>query len=127
MLALFAFIFLKKRNPQKYEAERQEAEAKGKNVNINKFLFAIPALCDFFSSILHYIALNFISGSVYLMMRGGTIITTFLFSVIFLKIRIQRHQIVGSSLALLGVVIVGASNMLFSNSSSGSSTPVHIY
>ncbi len=55
---------------------------------MNKFLLAIPAMCDFVTSTLKYIALNFIPGSVYQMMRGGTIVTTFLFSIIFLKIKI---------------------------------------
>ena len=93
---------------------------------MNKFLLAIPALCDFITSTLQYIALNFISGSVYQMMRGGTIVTTFIFSIFFLKIRIRKYQIAGSVLALVGVVIVGASNILFSDSSSGSSSVVHI-
>jgi drug/metabolite transporter (DMT)-like permease len=55
---------------------------------MNKFWLAIPALCDFITSTMQYIALNFISGSVYQMMRGGTIITTFIFSIIFLKAKI---------------------------------------
>lgn len=88
---------------------------------MNKFLLAIPALCDFITSTLQYIALNFIPGSVYQMMRGGTIVTTFIFSIVFLKSKVQKHQILGSALALIGVLIVGTSNMVFSDSSSGSS------
>lgn len=91
---------------------------------MNKFLLAIPALCDFITSTLQYIALNFIPGSVYQMMRGGTIVTTFLFSIVFLKSKVQKHQILGSALALFGVLIVGTSNMIFSDSSSGSSGAV---
>jgi drug/metabolite transporter (DMT)-like permease len=85
---------------------------------MNKFLLAIPAICDFFTSTLHYIALNFISGSIYQMLRGGTIITTCIFSVLVLKIKIQKSQYLGSGLALIGVVIVGVSNYMFSGSSS---------
>lgn len=91
---------------------------------MNKFLLAIPALCDFITSTLQYIALNFIPGSVYQMMRGGTIVTTFIFSIVFLKSKVQKHQILGSALALIGVLIVGTSNMIFSDSSSGSSGAV---
>ena len=94
---------------------------------MNKFLLAIPAFCDFVTSTLQYIALNFISGSVYQMLRGGTIVTTFIFSIIFLKAKVQKHQIAGSALALIGVLIVGASNMIFSSSSSGSSSAVLFY
>lgn len=86
---------------------------------------AIPALCDFITSTLQYIALNFIPGSVYQMMRGGTIVTTLIFSIFFLGAKVQKYQILGAGLALIGVFIVGTSNMVFSGSSSGSSSPVH--
>ncbi len=62
-------------------------------------------------------ALNFISGSVYQMMRGGTIVTTFMFSIIFLKIKVMKNQIFGAGLALIGVMIVGVSNMIFKDNS----------
>lgn len=94
---------------------------------MNKFLLAVPAVCDFFSSTLHYIALNFISGSVYQMLRGGTIVTTFLFAITFLKLKIKPNQVIGSMLALVGVVVVGVSNVVFANSSSSSSDTVICY
>lgn len=62
-------------------------------------------------------ALNFVAGSVYQMMRGGAIVTTFLFSIFFLKMKAQRNQVAGSVLALVGVLIVGASSLLFADSS----------
>ena len=92
---------------------------------MNKFLLAVPAFCDFVTSTLQYIALNFISGSVYQMMRGGTIVTTFLFSILFLKSKVKKSQIVGSLFALIGVTIVGASNMIFTSSGSGSTDKVY--
>jgi drug/metabolite transporter (DMT)-like permease len=58
------------------------------------------------------------------MMRGGTIITTFIFSIVFLKAKVQRHQIVGSILAFVGVLIVGISNKIFSAGSSSSASGV---
>lgn len=63
------------------------------------------------------IALNFISGSVYQMTRGGTIATAFFFSVVYLKNRSKRHQIVGSALAVIGVIVVGVSNVIYSHGS----------
>lgn len=93
---------------------------------MNKFLLAIPAFCDFITSTLQYISLNFIPGSVYQMMRGGTIVTTFLLSIVFLKTKVKKCQIAGSVLALVGVTIVGASNMIFSSSGSGSTDSVNI-
>jgi drug/metabolite transporter (DMT)-like permease len=91
---------------------------------MNKLWLAIPAVCDFITSTLQYVALNFIPGSVYQMMRGGTIVTTFIFSIIFLKAKVKRYQMAGSALALIGVFIVGTSNMIFSKGSSGGSSAV---
>lgn len=56
------------------------------------------------------------------MMRGGTIVTTFIFSMIFMKLKAKRSQVVGSAMALIGVLIVGASSLAFADSSSGSDT-----
>lgn len=94
---------------------------------MNKFWLAIPAFCDFITSTLQYIALNFISGSVYQMMRGGTIVTTTIFSICFLGAKVQKYQFFGAGLALFGVVVVGVSNFVFSDSTSGSSSGVIIY
>jgi drug/metabolite transporter (DMT)-like permease len=52
------------------------------------------------------------------MMRGGSIVTTFIFSIIFLKIKVMKNQIAGAALALFGVMVVGFSNMYFSENSS---------
>ncbi len=97
-----------------------DAKSKGKELKFNPFLLAIPAVSDLVTSTLQYVALNFVAGSVYQMMRGGAIVTTFIFSLIFLKMKAQRNQISGSILALIGVIIVGASSLLFAdNSDSG--------
>ena len=91
---------------------------------MNKFLLAIPALCDFIASTLNCIALNFIAGSVYQMIRGGTIVTTFIFSIIFFKTKIKKNQSLGALMAFFGVFIVGASNLLFSAKQVGSADVV---
>lgn len=70
-------------------------------------LFDVSALS------LQTVALNFINSSVYQMMRGGTIATTFFFSVILLKMKPKRYQIVGSLLTFIGILIVGLSNLIF--------------
>jgi drug/metabolite transporter (DMT)-like permease len=93
-------------------------------MEFSKFRLAVSALCDMFASTMQCIALNFISGSAYQMMRGGTIATTFLFTIVYLKHKSQRNQLVGSGLAVVGVLIVGAANLIFSATSSGSSNTV---
>ena len=95
-----------------------EAKSKGLQIQFNKLWLAIPALSDFITSTLQYVALNFISGSVYQMMRGGSIVTTLLFSIIFLKVKVMKSQISRAGLALFGVMVVGLSNMVFKDDSS---------
>lgn len=72
------------------------------------------------------IALNFISGSAYQMMRGGTIATTFLFTVIYLKQRAKRNQMLGSLITVIGVLVVGAANLIFGATGSGDSNTVNV-
>ena len=81
-------------------------------------------MSDLITATLHYVALNFIAGSVYQMMRGGTIVTTFLFSMIFLKMKAKRNQKVGSALAFLGVLTVGIASLAYNKSSSSDSDAV---
>jgi drug/metabolite transporter (DMT)-like permease len=52
------------------------------------------------------------------MMRGGTIVTTLLFSITILKVKVQPKMIVGAMLAVVGVIIVGVSNFIFASGSS---------
>ena len=54
------------------------------------------------------------------MTRGGAIATTFIFSTFFLKNKAKKNQIIGSILALLGVIIVGVSNVIYTSHSKSS-------
>lgn len=74
------------------------------------------------ASIANSIALNFVAGSVYQMMRGGNIVTCFFFTVVFLKVAATKHQIFGSVFTVVGIMVVGASNIIFSDSSESSSS-----
>ena len=104
---------MKKRDPEGFKMRMLEAKSKGLKVEFNRLWLAIPALSDFITSTLQYVALNFISGSVYQMMRGVSIVTTLIFSIIFLKAKVMKNQIMGAGLVLIGVMIVGLSNMVF--------------
>lgn len=115
ILALVFYFLHKAKNPEGYASRAKAAQEEGKQLEFNRLKFAIPALCDVMGSNLQLFALNFIAGSVYQMMRGGTIITTFIFSLIILKMKAQRFQIVGSALAFIGIAVVGVSAMVFSS------------
>jgi drug/metabolite transporter (DMT)-like permease len=83
---------------------------------MNIFHLFVPAFFDSISSILQYTSLNFISASIFQMLKGGTVVTTFIFSVIFLNLKVRKFQVYGCTLVLLGVLIIGANNMFYTNS-----------
>jgi drug/metabolite transporter (DMT)-like permease len=115
---------MKKKDPEGFKMRMLEAKSKGLEVEFNKFWLAIPAISDFITSTLQYVALNFISGSVYQMMRGGSIVTTLIFSVIFLKSKVMKNQLAGAGLVLIGVMVVGLSNMVFKDQSGDGASAV---
>jgi len=87
-------------------------------VKINKALFLIPTVLDYASMICYYTALNFIPGSVYQILRGGTVLTTFLFTVLLLKTKTQKFQLIGGGVVLFGLSVVGVGNYLLGVKSS---------
>lgn len=76
---------------------------------------------------MQYIAFNFISTSAYQILKGGMIVTTFLFSITFLKQPIIRKQLFGSILALVGILIVGIANVVFTKQSAYEGNAVLFY
>ena len=61
------------------------------------------------------------------MMRGGTIVTTFIFSIIMLKMKPKRYQMVGSLMAFVGIGIVGTAAMVFADPEVIDAGPVLLY
>jgi hypothetical protein len=86
---------------------------------MGKFAFAIPALFDTLASTLMFLGLVLSAPSIYLMMRGTVIIVVAVYSVVFLKRKLFKHQYVGVSLVLFGMTCVGVSSV-FAQSSSAS-------
>lgn len=124
MLSLPIFYFMKRMNPTKYIQEEKKALSEGKKLNMNRFLLFIPAVFDLLTSTMQYFAFNFISASAYQMLKGGSILTTFIFSVTLLRQPILRKHLLGSLLALLGVVVVGLANTIFSSQSASNGNQV---
>ena len=60
-------------------------------------------------------ALNFVPASALQMLNGGTIVTTFICSIIFLKMKVKRHHTLGCIITFIGVLIVGAINTVYSS------------
>ncbi len=65
------YFVMRMRDPEAFRVRLLEAKSKGKKTDMNPLLLAIPAFCDCLTSTMQYVALNFISGSVYQMLRGS--------------------------------------------------------
>ena len=101
-----------------------KAKSEGKEIKFNPLLVAVASTSDLISSTMQYIALNFVSGSAWQMVRGGAIVSTFLFSLCFLKKTPEKHQVAGCVMAVVGVLLVGVSTLAFSSPSSATASPV---
>jgi drug/metabolite transporter (DMT)-like permease len=108
---------MKKKDPEGFKMRMLEAKSKGISVKFKKFWLAIPAISDFMISTLQYVALNFISGSVYQMIRGSSIVITLIFSVIFIKFKVMKNQLASAGLVIIGAMVAGLSNMVFKDQS----------
>jgi len=105
---LLWFIHRKKETP---ESELPEM-LKGSQ-DFNPMIFFWPAMCDMFGTSVMYIGLNLTNASSFQMFRGAVIIFTGLFSMFFLKRRINAIRWGGIILVLLGLIVVGCADMFF--------------
>ncbi|XP_026689904.2 solute carrier family 35 member F6-like [Ciona intestinalis] len=87
------------------------------NQNFSPFLFLGPAVCDMTATSLMYIGLNYTYASSFQMLRGAIIVFTALLSVAFLRQFITKKKWLGIFLVLVGLILVGLSDILFSSNS----------
>jgi drug/metabolite transporter (DMT)-like permease len=111
----FAFKIYELRKKPEELSEKLTNESKSELVPqlppINPFILALPGLCDFFGSTIMTFALVYLPGSVYQMTRGSIMIFTAIFSILFLKSRIYRHQISSLVCIFIGIGIVGLATL----------------
>jgi len=88
----------------------------------NPLIFLPPALCDMTATSIQYIGLTLTYASSFQMLRGAVIIFTGLFSTIFLKRKLGWYRWLGMCLVVCGLVVVGASDMIYSPGGGGNST-----
>ncbi|EAR87419.1 nucleotide-sugar transporter (macronuclear) [Tetrahymena thermophila SB210] len=118
-LCMFLYIAYITKYRERYQKKLADAEINGKKTKINPLLLIIPTSCDFVTSTLSFFALEFMPTSLYSMVRGGGLIITTLFSVIFLKRKLYRHHYLGLLTVMIGITTAGVVVTL--NSSSGGS------
>ena len=83
------------------------SEADQKAGKSNLYVTALPAVCDILSTTLLNIGLLFVVPSIYQMTRGSVVFFSAVFSVWFLKRRIEKSKWFALSLVILGVALVG--------------------
>lgn len=72
----------------------------------------VPTVCDLMGTTLMNVGLFFTTASVYQMLRGAVVLFSGLFSVLFLGHRLERFQVISLVLVVVGVSIVGLSNVI---------------
>ena len=85
---------------------------------LNPLCFLWAALMDVLFSFCYYTALNFIPNSVYQMLRGGTLIFTYLFTLVILKVSISRQKVMGCGVIVAGLAVVGVTNLVLGSRAS---------
>jgi len=86
----------------------------------NRFLLAIPAMCDMSGTSLMYVGLTLTYASMFQMLRGSVVIFTGIFSVVFLKRKLHLFHWTGMGLVLIGTGIVGVSPLINPHGTSSS-------
>lgn len=111
-LLVFAIIrIVQSRNISMIEQKEKDAILAGKTT-FPRIVMAIPAFFDCCSTTLMNFALLMLDASVWQMMRASSVLFITLFSVVFLKRKLYRHNITGISCIVIGLILVALSRML---------------
>lgn len=105
--AILWFIFKDKIKKEEAEDRLKNGEEPDTREEAPVYLFLISCMCDVVGSTLLNFALIMMASSVFQMLRGGVIIVTCIFTIIFLKRNPKNYQWLGVGLVFLGVFLVG--------------------
>ena len=116
---LYYFIYKKfdKEDKSTKEPLKPAHKKEGCLAKMGIFVFIIPSFFDFCGSTLMFVGLVLSAPSVYQMMRGFIMVVVAIYSIVFLKLTLFRHQYLGVVLAFIGVGIVGLASILYEASS----------
>lgn len=115
---LIAFQIIKTYN----RIRRPNQEQNLGNQSFNPLIFLPPALCDMCGTSLMYVGLNLTYASSFQMLRGAVIIFTALLSVAFLGSTIRKVMWAGIFIILVGLALVGVSDIIFGDTEAQTDT-----
>lgn len=101
------FLVYRRVSRVSYEESKEVSRLAGKVLRINPLLLIIPTTCDFISSTLAFFALALMPVSLYSMIRSGNLVITAIATVVILKKRLYRQQLLGLTIIMIGLVTVG--------------------
>ncbi|KAK6031831.1 DVL family protein [Ostertagia ostertagi] len=85
----------------------------------NPFVFLPATFCDIIATSISYVGLTLTSASSYQMLRGALIVCTGLLSILWLRARIKGFQWSGMLLCVLGLVVIGITDIYYSGEKPG--------
>jgi len=106
------------------ETAPPEEEIENKPQIPTNFFFCITALCDLTATTINTFGLTYLTTSMFQMMRGLELFFVCLWSKIFLKNPIYRHQILGVGTLIFGLSLVGLNSILNDKDSDVAKNPV---
>ena len=106
------------------ETAPPEEEKEKKPPIPTNFFFCITALCDLTATTINTFGLTYLTTSMFQMMRGLELFFVCLWSKIFLKNPIYRHQILGVGTLIFGLSLVGLNSILNDKDSEVAKNPV---
>ncbi|MCQ2818231.1 MAG: solute carrier family 35 protein [archaeon] len=102
------------------EKPKEEDDSKPKLPEVpTNLIFALTASCDLCGTTLYTFALTFLTTSMYQMLRGFELFFVCLFSRIFLKNPIYRHQFLGIGTLFVGLGLCGGNAIWHSSDDAG--------
>jgi drug/metabolite transporter (DMT)-like permease len=106
------------------ETAPPEEEIENKPQIPTNFFFCITALCDLTATTINTFGLTYLTTSMFQMMRGLELFFVCLWSKIFLKNPIYRHQILGVGTLIFGLSLVGLNSILNDTNTQVAKNPV---
>lgn len=113
--AFMWFIWKNKIKKDEDEEREKNGEEPDNRPEAPVILFLFSCLCDLVGSTLLNFSLIMMASSIFQMLRGGVIIITCIFTILFLKRYPKNYQWLGVGLVFLGVFLVGLSSQSSSN------------
>ena len=117
---ILSFINKKRARLSEYRVLTTQAKhlSSTHNDRCRVLLFGIPAFLFLIAATLMFLGLALSAASVYQMARASLSVFVAIYSALFLKQKIYRHQVAGIVLLFAGLIIVGASHILYQPNSS---------